>query len=195
MIVTETKGRIPSGLGAGNVLDVKITIKHYFPGFIKSGYMMGNGKRITSGLDTAGGQLMVNVPSYQLPFVQKLHMCVSRSARCTDLNLNENLPKVLLNEKRRQIHDEIKRTQPSEKSRNGLVANVSGVMQISGKNFSILSKSDLIYLPIFNGETALHKVDGGLSYSPCCSFGGGPSSGNRVGERVGFPFLMSRTIL
>jgi hypothetical protein len=43
--------------------------------------------------------------------------------------------------------------------------------------YSILSKNDLAYLPIFNGETALHKVDGGLSYSPCCAYGDGPSSG------------------
>ncbi len=90
-----------------NLFSVKLTMKHYFPGHIKSGYIMSDGKRITSGLDTMGGQLMVNVPVFQLSFVQKLHMTTSRASPLRELDLNKQLPAMLLTDKRKAINEVI----------------------------------------------------------------------------------------
>ncbi len=58
------------------------------------------------------------------------------------------------------IFQAIIKSQPQDK-RSGVPA--TNVLQVQGRSYSVLSAEDALYLPIFNGEVAVHKVDGGKS--------------------------------
>jgi len=78
--INQHKGKVPAGLFEKPSLTFfDITVSSLYPGEITAGYVISNGRRVTSGLQTSGGHIVVcDLPQRNISFAQKMQMCHSR---------------------------------------------------------------------------------------------------------------------
>lgn len=186
-ILEESRGRIPPGL-----VRFQFLVSHYFPSSIDAGYLYcppaeASRRQVTSGLDCAGGHLVLTISRRHLDFVQKMQMTCSRAATLSIQEyLDMKLPSTLASMKKAATTANTVSPTHSRRRTMNMNMNITNInlmeQGLSGKSTeeNKLPSIEQNLLPLCNNEVVLHRIAGGAVYHPWGSF---CSSNSNVNQR------------